>query len=550
MVAPQPQSVTCDLIPEPAFDALCRFAEAAAGGGVCLLHLVDNKDRLRLAGGEAAGRLAFLETVPIGADAPPCGRAAWAVAPAELDEHFPASPKGWRAEAARAGIRSWLAVPIITPSGEAVGAIGLLFMEPRSLGAAERAMLESAAAMAWLLIERRRTAQKLSETEQRLLDFAESTSDWLWETDSEHFFTWHKPDRPAEPGGREDLPNGLLGRSRIEAAHGAPDDPLWAAHLADLAARRPFRDFVYRLRDADGRLRWLRVSGRPVFALNGGFLGYRGCTSDITKPLDAERAAAASEAEARRAHRLLRDAVESLQDGFAVFDSEERLVLANASFWIRRHARVDRAASTFAEMLDVAADDVLQPAEMDVAAWKAWRLDRFRNPGPPFEVRFRNGRCVRVTENRTREGGVVHVRTDVTHDKLREAKLAAAGRAERRQAHILRSIIESMGDAVFVCDRRGAFILTNPAADAIAGDATQRPYPHLLQAYELHTSDGGRRLQVAELPMARGLAGEATDDFEMLLRAPGREDAILSATGRPIRDGTGALLGPWWWRAT
>ena len=56
----------------------------------------------------------------------------------------------------------------------------------------------------------------------------------------------------------------------------------WQAHLADLEAHRPFRDFEYVYAAEDGRTLHFRISGRPVYDDDGRFVGYRGTGSDVT----------------------------------------------------------------------------------------------------------------------------------------------------------------------------------------------------------------------------------------------------------------------------
>ena len=51
---------------------------------------------------------------------------------------------------------------------------------------------------------------------------------------------------------------------------------------ANIAARRPFLDFVYSRSNADGSMQYLQVSGEPMFDSSSRFIGYRGIGADIT----------------------------------------------------------------------------------------------------------------------------------------------------------------------------------------------------------------------------------------------------------------------------
>jgi PAS domain S-box-containing protein len=252
-------------------------------------------------------------------------------------------------------------------------------------------------------------------SESRFRDFAATASDWLWETDAQHRFSWFS-ERAFDIGIPELRP---IGRTRWEVGQADIDPPKWEAHRATLEARRPFRNFQYSQTANTGALRHIRISGVPVFAEDGAFLGYRGTALDIT-------AEVAARAEADRANIRLLDAIESLSDGFALFNAEDRLVICNRAFAdYHKEFSLARPGRSFTEMIELAAKTVVHPTLLgeDPAAWLQWRLQQHRQPGRPIEVRYRDNAWSRVIENRTREGGIVLVRTDITEIKTREAEL-------------------------------------------------------------------------------------------------------------------------------
>jgi len=123
-------------------------------------------------------------------------------------------------------------------------------------------------------------------SERRFLDFVECASDWFWETDDELRYSYLS-DRYLDATGL--LPESRLGFRRGDFRLDGEDDGDWTGHLADLAARRPFRDFVFAYVDAGGRRRIAQVSGRPVFDAGGTFRGYRGVGRDITQEMEAQK---------------------------------------------------------------------------------------------------------------------------------------------------------------------------------------------------------------------------------------------------------------------
>ncbi|MFQ1702694.1 EAL domain-containing protein [Loktanella agnita] len=113
-----------------------------------------------------------------------------------------------------------------------------------------------------------------------LEDFAGIASDWFWETDSEHRFTYFS-NRIEQVVGFTAA--SLIGKRRDTITAENADDPHWQRHFDDLANRRPFREFEYMVRRVDfpGPL-WVRTAGQPKFDKKGNFLGYCGTGHDVT----------------------------------------------------------------------------------------------------------------------------------------------------------------------------------------------------------------------------------------------------------------------------
>jgi PAS domain S-box-containing protein len=133
--------------------------------------------------------------------------------------------------------------------------------------------------------------QALQESEQRFCDYAETASDWYWETDPDHRFT-PLTERVRELGR---LPlTSRVGLARWDFAEDVESQPeKWELHRSTLEARQPFRDFVYPAVRFDGSLMYVKVSGKPVYDAKGDFLGYRGTGNDVTAVVRADQAEAA-----------------------------------------------------------------------------------------------------------------------------------------------------------------------------------------------------------------------------------------------------------------
>lgn len=141
--------------------------------------------------------------------------------------------------------------------------------------------------------------RRLRESEQRFRDYAETASDWFWETGPDHRVT-----QISQHSDSVTTPAGLIGLTRWDIAPDADLEPeKWRQHRAALDAHVPFRDLVYRSRDRNGQPIYVRTSGKPFFDAEGNFLGYRGVCTDVTAAIRADQAEdALRKAQAELAH--------------------------------------------------------------------------------------------------------------------------------------------------------------------------------------------------------------------------------------------------------
>ena len=133
--------------------------------------------------------------------------------------------------------------------------------------------------------------------------------------------------------------------------------------------------------------------------------------------------------EIREARRRLNDAIESISEGFALFDADDRLVVCNSRYHELypglSHVLVEGAQ--FKDILAAAADQGLIALEEGTRdAWLRDRLAKHNSPGPPFLQRQADGRWIQISERETGDGGFVAVYTDVTELKQQELAVQQA----------------------------------------------------------------------------------------------------------------------------
>jgi diguanylate cyclase (GGDEF)-like protein/PAS domain S-box-containing protein len=134
------------------------------------------------------------------------------------------------------------------------------------------------------------TAEKRAElavqkSEARFRALAAMSSDWFWEQDENLRYTY------LSPTGQANIPvpiDTIIGHTRFELPLVYESEAIKQEHAETLKARLPFRDLLLTTRSRD---QYTYVSGEPVFADGGTFLGYQGVTKDVTERKQADEQA-------------------------------------------------------------------------------------------------------------------------------------------------------------------------------------------------------------------------------------------------------------------
>jgi len=127
-------------------------------------------------------------------------------------------------------------------------------------------------------------------SEQRFRRMVEMSSDWYWMQDQEFRFL----DVPGleVPDVDTDV---VIGKARWEVNGLAPMQESWDQHRARLRRLESFSDFVLLRYKTSGDLRYLSVSGEPLFDEHGRLRGYHGIGKDITERARDQKALEESE---------------------------------------------------------------------------------------------------------------------------------------------------------------------------------------------------------------------------------------------------------------
>ena len=176
-------------------------------------------------------------------------------------------------------------------------------------------------------------------------------------------------------------------------------------------------------------------------------VGYRGRQDEIGQMVDAisvfrrnaiEKRAMEIESletekrnlrEIAEARTRLTDAIESISEGFSLYDEDDKLVIFNSKYKNNFAADSDiiKAGTTFETIARTAAErGKIDGADGSHETWLAERIAQHRSASSTHIQHRSDGRWIQVSERKTAEGGVVATYADITELKQREAELATA----------------------------------------------------------------------------------------------------------------------------
>jgi adenylate cyclase len=133
--------------------------------------------------------------------------------------------------------------------------------------------------------------------------------------------------------------------------------------------------------------------------------------------------------EIREARERLTDAIETISEGFSLYDADDKLVVCNSHYreLFASHAEVMVSGTSFETILRTATErGLIKDAEGRREAWIAERIARHHAASEMHIQRRSDGRWIQVSERKTANGGVVAIYADITELKQHEAELAAA----------------------------------------------------------------------------------------------------------------------------
>lgn len=209
----------------------------------------------------------------------------------------------------------------------------------------------------------------------------------------------------------------------------------------------------------------------------------------------AESIAARQEADA--AWHQLDEAIENINEGFVLYDAEDRLVRCNRKY--REIYSLSAAklipGTLFEELLRFGVQmGQYSEARNDPEGWVRQRLARRQDMGVPFEQALGDGRWLMISDRRISNGGRVGIRTDITelkrhlsdlesareHLRAQAERMAALAEDNRRANEVLNDAIESIGEGFVLYDANDRLVMCNARYKAFFSKVSEKIEPGLL----------------------------------------------------------------------
>lgn len=326
--------------------------------------------------------------------------------------------------------------------------------------------------------EKFRTQRALEQSEARYRDLLENTSDWVWELDLDARYTYSNAVVEQVLGYK---PEEVVGRSALDFI--CPEDADRVARVVQDAVRERsgFQTVVHRMLHADGSVRIIESSGRPILDDEGSVTGFRGMDRDVTRRVRAEEALADAEAKYRSIMEESLVGVYVIQNG--------KLVYANP-----RLAEILGYESP-AELEGREVLDTVVPEDRDKVVDNIQKRMTGEVPRVHYSFRAlrRDGQRIvvevlGVKATYRHEAAIIGSMLDIT-ERVRAEEQVRSSEAE------LRTLLSAMPDAVFVLDRNGTYLkipsihpeLLYRPADVLVGRRIQEVLPEPISRQFMET---------------------------------------------------------------
>ena len=223
----------------------------------------------------------------------------------------------------------------------------------------------------------------------------------------------------------------------------------------------------------------------------------------------------------------LRDALESINEGFALWDADDRLIFANrryASLYSSMNS-LPQPGESYETLLRAAVSAGQLNLEGPVADWIDARLRARRQGDFVSEELLSDGRWVVATERHTPDGGTVGLRTDITERKRLEHVV-------RQSRASLQSMIDSVDEMIAMLNQECVVLAINRFGAACFG----------LQPSGVVGRSLIELVDASEGDALRGLVRAVFDKGARVQREFPWRGRFMDVSGHPVIDANGRTI--------
>lgn len=363
------------------------------------------------------------------------------------------------------------------------------------------------------ITDRKTMENALRESEGRFRTMANAAPVLIWVSDDLGGCMWFNQtwlDFTGRPLEQE------AGEGWAQGVHADDRAVLMADYRQRFEARQPFR-FEYRLRRHDGEYRWIVDVGVPRFGETGEFAGYIGSCVDVTENKEAEA--------------LLRGILDAAEEGILVVASNGNILAYNRAFvdiWEVPKGLPEQGKDAL--LAHVAA------RQQDPEAYQAQVEALYHSDAEQEdELQSLDGRAfLRYTRSLQVGGQPARVWTFRDISQLMQSQKAI--RDERAR---LRTLLETIPEAIWLKDPEGIYLACNPAFERVYDTTEAALVGHTDYDFTDRANADFLRDKDKE-----AMAADRTIVSEEWVTYPATGDKVLMAKHKtPVRDGDGRLIG-------
>ncbi len=285
-----------------------------------------------------------------------------------------------------------------------------------------------------------------------------------------------------------------------------------------LSLNRDFRNLPLVWTHANNAQSEFIMHGEPIRNTMGMVSGWHGTITDSTKSRRLE-------AEARRNWELLRGAIDALDEAFALYDPQDKLVYCNEKYKqiYTAVAHLMVPGARFEDLIRAGAESGQYLAAIgQVDAWVKERLATHLQGNTTLVERHTNGRTLRVVERKLADGHIVGFRIDITELVRATERADAANRSKSEflanMSHEIRSPLNGILGMAYLLEQSSLAPHAQQIAHKISGSG------RMLLSLISDILDGSK-IEAGQMVLERG-----PFDLEAVV------DSVASSLGLAIGD--------------